>query len=507
MSAASSTSLREEKLSRSPSAASTAFQSSRADGKDSVSRSTSLFGGAGKKDGKPDVTQGELGAIEEEVDGVFGEQGGADTIDYRSVGWVWTSIILMKLQIGLGVLNIPSALGTLGLVPGLIILILFAGLTGWTDIVIGMFKLAHPQVYSLADCGRLMYGRIGGIVFGFATWMYMAMVTGSAFIGISTAFNAITLHATCTAVWVMVAAVVTYPLASLPKIESLKVLGWIALVSIVSAVMIVVISVAVGDRPALAPQDGPFTPEIKAFGNPSFAQAMNAVANLLLAFAGTPAYLPVACEMKKPSDFRKAVIFSQTVMTAFYIVVGVVLYTYANPFIASPALGTAGVLVKRISYGIALPGLFFTAIIYNHLAAKFIFVRVLRGSHHLNHPTAKHWAVWLSCTGACLLFSYVVAEAIPVFSGLVGLVSALFGTMMALHAEALMYLYDTWAVFKVKERRTPLMWFGIFFNVAILVIATVVMGGGTYGSVLNIRDDYSTNGGRPWSCADNSGSS
>lgn len=122
-------------------------------------------------------------------------------------------------------------------------------------------------------------------------------------------------------------------------------------------------------------------------------------------------------------------------MTAFYIVVGVVLYTYANPFIASPALGTAGVLVKRISYGIALPGLFFTAIIYNHLAAKFIFVRVLRGSHHLNHPTAKHWAVWLSCTGACLLFSYVVAEAIPVFSGLVGLVSALFGTMMALHAE------------------------------------------------------------------------
>ena len=122
-------------------------------------------------------------------------------------------------------------------------------------------------------------------------------------------------------------------------------------------------------------------------------------------------------------------------MTAFYIVVGVVLYMYANPYIASPALGTAGVLVKRISYGIALPGLFFTAIIYNHLAAKFIFVRVLRGSYHLNHPTAKHWAVWLSCTGACLLFSYVVAEAIPVFSGLVGLVSALFGTMMALHAE------------------------------------------------------------------------
>lgn len=110
MSASSSTSLREEKLSRSTSTASTAFQSSRADGKDSASRTTSLFGGAGKKDGKPDVAQGQLGAIEEEVDGVFGEQGGAGTIDYRSVGWVWTSIILMKLQIGLGVLCVPLSL-------------------------------------------------------------------------------------------------------------------------------------------------------------------------------------------------------------------------------------------------------------------------------------------------------------------------------------------------------------------------------------------------------------
>lgn len=285
----------------------------------------------------------------------------------------------------------------------------------------------------------------------------MAMVTGSAFIGISTAFNAITLHGACTAVWVMVAAVVTYPLASLPKIADLKALGWVALVSIVTAVMMVVIAVAVGDRPALAPQVGPANIEVKAFGDPTFAQAMNAVANLLLAFAGTPAYLPVACEMKKPSDFRKAVIFSrasrpsrlsfrdflaylslraaETVMTGFYILVGVVTYYYAGQYVASPALGTAGVLIKRIAYGIALPGLFFTAIIYNHLAAKFIFVRVLRGSHHLNHPTRTHWAYWLGCTAVCLLFSYVVAEAIPVFSGLVGLVSALFGTMMALHAE------------------------------------------------------------------------
>lgn len=101
MSASSSTSLR-EKLSRSNSVASTAVQSNKPDVKDGFSRSSSVQ--AGKKDEAAEVTQGQLDAIEEEVDGVFGQQGGADTIDYRSVGWVWTSIILMKLQIGLGVL-------------------------------------------------------------------------------------------------------------------------------------------------------------------------------------------------------------------------------------------------------------------------------------------------------------------------------------------------------------------------------------------------------------------
>lgn len=105
-----------------------------------------------------------------------------------------------------------------------------------------------------------------------------------------------------------------------------------------------------------------------------------------------------------------------------------------------------------------------------------------------------------------------------------------------------MYLYDTWARFTDKARRTPLIWFGVLANVGILLIASIVMVGGTYGSVcvlrslasslsvyappsprpaltaatdaltvprarrLNIRDDYSANGGRPWSCADNSGS-
>lgn len=122
--------------------------------------------------------------------------------------------------------------------------------------------------------------------------------------------------------------------------------------------------------------------------------------------------------MRDPRDFSKAVLACQGFVTAFYLAIGVVVYLRAGQYVASPALGTAGVLIKRVAYGLAIPGLLAAAVIYTHLPAKWIFVRALRKSHHLTHSTKTHWVVWLSCTSGCVLFSYVVASAVPVFSGL-----------------------------------------------------------------------------------------
>lgn len=57
------------------------------------------------------------------VDGVWG------TLDesapnYRSLGWIRASVLMIKVQIGLGVLAIPAVLHTFGLIPA--ILIIFA---------------------------------------------------------------------------------------------------------------------------------------------------------------------------------------------------------------------------------------------------------------------------------------------------------------------------------------------------------------------------------------------
>lgn len=117
----------------------------------------------------------------------------------------------------------------------------------------------------------------------------MAFVSGSAFLALSTGLNAISLHGTCTAVFVAVAAIVTLPLASLRRLERIKWISWVGLVSILASVLIVTIAVGAGSRPALAPQEGPVDLGIVIWGKPNFADAMNAVANILLSYAGTSA--------------------------------------------------------------------------------------------------------------------------------------------------------------------------------------------------------------------------
>lgn len=73
---------------------------------------------------------------------------------------------MMKTQIGLGVLSIPVAFDSLGIVPGVIVLIVIAAITTWSDYIIGVFKLRHREVYGIDDVGELLLGPIGRILLG-----------------------------------------------------------------------------------------------------------------------------------------------------------------------------------------------------------------------------------------------------------------------------------------------------------------------------------------------------
>lgn len=134
--------------------------------------------------------------------------------------------------------------------------------------------------------------------------------------------------------------------------------------------MILTVSVGVQDRPSAAPQEGPFVSDYKLFSNPNAASAFAALSSIVFAYAGVPAYFNIVSEMRDPRDFTKSLIYCQTIMTAVYIAIGVVVYYYCGSFVASPALGSAGPLMKKVCYGIALPGLLVSTTMYIHVSSR-----------------------------------------------------------------------------------------------------------------------------------------
>lgn len=98
--------------------------------------------------------------------------------------------------------------------------------------------------------------------------------------------------------------------------------------------------------------------------------------------------------------------------------------------------------IKKISYGVALPGLVIGMGIYNHVAAKYLFVRVLRNSRHLQQNTMVHWATWLGVNVLLGTLAFVVAEAVPILNYLHGLAAALCFAPFSLVFPAVLWMYD-----------------------------------------------------------------
>lgn len=89
--------------------------------------------------------------------------------------------------------------------------------------------------------------------------------------------------------------------------------------------------------------------------------------------------------MKRPQDFPKTAMVCQTYATIVYLAIGIPVYCelspltsialqqllnsrlrtgYCGDYVASPALGSAGPLLKKICYGLSIPALVITAVMY-----------------------------------------------------------------------------------------------------------------------------------------------
>lgn len=87
--------------------------------------------------------------------------------------------------------------------------------------------------------------------------------------------------------------------------------------------------------------------------------------NMLISLSG---FFSIVSEMRNPERYPAAMATCQAGVTAVYAIIGGVIYYYCGSYVSSPALGSAGGVIKIVSYGFALPGLLGTMTIVTHVS-------------------------------------------------------------------------------------------------------------------------------------------
>jgi amino acid permease len=297
----------------------------------------------------------------------------AEGENYRTLGRWRACVVLITIEVGIGVLSLPSALQTLGLIPGIIAILGFSGLTTYCGYILVQFYRRYPMVTNLVDCALYVGGKPFEYFLGVAFVFELVLICASANITMSVALNTLSDHALCTVAFMAFPHIVCWMLCLPRKLTFAAAFSWICTISTVAAVLIVMIALGVA-----GPQAPPgFDVKITLVGKPTFVETVNALLNIAFAFAGNQSFISVMAEMRNaPKDFPPALFMQKSFEVVLYIVVACVIYGLAGDVVTSPALGSAPVISAKIAYGILIPSILGTGLVIGITAIKYM-VRAL----------------------------------------------------------------------------------------------------------------------------------
>ncbi|KAE8386783.1 transmembrane amino acid transporter protein-domain-containing protein [Aspergillus alliaceus] len=416
----------------------------------------------------------------------FGDEEFAE-VKYKVLKWWQCGLLMVAETVSLGVLSLPKAVAGLGLVPAIIILVTLGMLATYTGYVIGQFKWRYPHISNMADAGEVLMGRFGRELLGIGQLLFLVFIMASHLLTFVIAMNRLTDHGTCSIVFGVVGMVVSFVL-SLPR--TLAKMSWLSLVSfisILSAVIITMIGVGV-----LSPGDG----KVQATVDTDLVHGFTAVTNIVFAFSGHAAFFGLAAELKDPRDFPKALCLLQSIDICLYIIAAVVIYRYGGAEVASPALGSASPIVSKVAYGIALPTIIIAGVINGHIAFKYIYIRLFRGTDRMHKRDWVAVSSWVAIALSLWILAWIIAEAIPVFSNLLSLITALFASWFTFGLSGMFWLYMNKGLWFSSPRKILLT----MVNLLAIGVGVCLCGLGLYVSGKAIHDDPSS---ASFSCANN----
>ncbi|XEV01513.1 hypothetical protein FSHL1_006800 [Fusarium sambucinum] len=415
---------------------------------------------------------------------------------FHRLGWKRLTVVLIVQAIALGSLSLPGAFATLGMVAGVISCIGIGLIAMYASYMVGLVKLKYPDIDHYVDAGRLLMGGFGDKLFAVVFLGLLILATGSHCLTGTIALVKITGSSICKLSFGVISAVILMILAIPPSFTEIAILGYIDFISIILAIGIVMIATGIqrSDAPggfssstwSAWPQD-----------DLSFTQALTAVSNIVFSYAFAAAQFSFMSEMHTPADFTKSIVTLGLSEIVLYTITGSVIYAFVGQEVQSPALLSASPLVSKVAFGIALPVIYISGSINATVACRFIHGRLYQNTITRFINTRKGWITWLAVVAFVIFLSWVIAEAIPFFSELLGICAALFISGFSFWIPPIMWF------FLLKEGN----WYDkhnvkrAACNCIVFIVGFFVFIAGTYASIDQIIAKFNGGSvGRPFSC-------
>ncbi|KAF7555304.1 hypothetical protein G7Z17_g2298 [Cylindrodendrum hubeiense] len=422
---------------------------------------------------------------------------------FHRLGWKRLSIVLVVEAVALGALSLPSAFHTLGMILGVLLTIGLGIVAIFTSYIVGEVKLAHPEISHYADAGRLLlgkigFGRLGYEVFGAAFVLELLLVVGSHALTGSIALVTINGGHVCSIAFSAVSAIILLILAIPPSFTEVAILGYIDFVSILAAIGLTIIATAIQASDSPGGLSG-VTWSAYPKDDLNFSEAFVAVSNIVFAYSFAIGQFSFMDEMHTPKDFMKSIWANGAMQVLIYTLTGALCYAFIGSTVQSPALLSAGPLISKIAFGIALPVIFISGSINTTVALRYVHGRLYKNSIHRYINTPQGWASWIGIVTVFTIIAWVIAETIPIFSDLLSLCSALFVSGFSFYIPGIMW-FAILCKGKWYARENIIMSIG---SIIAFIIGVVVLVGGTYSTIDDIIHLTSTGSNHaPFTCRD-----
>jgi hypothetical protein len=408
---------------------------------------------------------------------------------FNKLGWKRLTICLIVEAIALGSLSIPSAFAKLGMVAGVIMCVGLGLVAIYTSYVVGQVKMRYPHVNHYSDAVQLIWGRFGYELVGVMFALFLILLVGShALTGTIAFINIIDNYGICALAWSVVSLVILLLLALPPSFAEFAILGYIDFVSIIVAILVTIIATGVQAHNApgglSAVPWSAWPPE-----GTTFYEAFLATTNIVFAYSFAVCQFSFMSEMHTPTDYVKSIWALGLIEIFIYTLTGALIYAFVGVDVKSPALLSAGDTVSRIAFGIALPVIFISGSINGTVVGRYIMDRAFPNSPIRYVKGARGWAVWFCLITIVTIIGWIIAEAIPFFNALLGLISSLFISGFTFYFPALFWfqLVREGGCFSSTKNIVLTL-----LNALVFIIGIVILGAGTYASVEDIIHQYSS---------------